>query len=472
MANSKGPKRGSGSKPLRSSKAATKETENTWTSIPIDRPFPIPPDVKEVLARIDGAGHVGYLVGGSVRDFLLKRPSKDHDIATSATPDELIEIFPRALTIGKAFGVIQLPQVQVSTFRKDLEYQDHRHPTRVKFSSPEEDALRRDFTVNAFYYDPKTHKILDYVGGYADLKAGVIRAIGDPSMRFREDALRLLRAIRFQAQLGFTLDPETATAIQTHAKLITAISAERIRDELTWMWQAPMPHRALQTLQDFQLLEWILPEMTALKGVSQPSVLNPQSTSWDHTIRMLEWLGSRATKRSVSTVWAAVLWGVGKPVAFQRNRGEHLNGQEIDGASLAKKIGRRLRLSHDEIELVSRMIGDQFKFREVFNMRESTLQRWIREGSFSDLLELHQADALTTDGNLVHYEFCKSRYQQYLEIEADPMRLLTGADLIQLGFSPGPRFSEILRTVEDLFLEKRVTTKEQALEFVIKHFVD
>ena len=414
MANSKGPKRATGSKPSPSSKAGIKKTENRWTSIPIERPFPMPVPIKEVLSAIYAAGHVGYIVGGSVRDFLLNRQAKDHDIATDATPDQLLEIFPKAQSVGKAFGVIRLPDVEIATFRKDLDYVDHRHPTKVKFSTPEEDALRRDFTVNAFYYDPKSQTILDYVGGWDDLKSKTLRVIGSStaggaSRRFQEDALRLLRAVRFQAFLDFKIEPLTFQAIQHHAKLIKTVSAERARDELTWIWQSKAPDKALSTLRDTGLLSHVLPELLELTSVPQPRVLNSKDNAWDHTLRMLQWLSQRGHLTQTAMAWAAVLWSIGKPPTFKKNHGEHLNGQEIEGAQWAEKICRRMRLSIDEIHTVKALIGEQLKFRDVFNMRESTLQRWIREPWFADLLTLHQADALMTDGNLVTYEFCKSQ---------------------------------------------------------------
>jgi poly(A) polymerase len=434
--------------------------------------------VKDALQKLNEAGHVAYVVGGSVRDFLLGREVKDHDIATSATPDELCELFPRAVTVGKAFGVIKVPTgavpalLEIATFREDLEYHDHRHPEGVVFSGPMQDACRRDFTINALFYDPKTSRILDATGGLEDLKAGLIRAIGVPSQRFKEDALRLLRAVRFKTRFGFQLDLETAEAIRARARLITKVSAERIRDELTLMWTGPRPAEALKILSELELLPLVLPEVEALKGVTQIPSFQPNDDVWTHLVKMLEVLATQSSVRSPRISWAAVLHEVGKPIASQLNQGKNFNGHEIEGAKLAGKIASRLKMAKADIDQIAAMVADHLKFREVFQMRESTLQRFIRQDHFEELLAFHKADAAASDGNLAFYEFCATRLESYKNNSvAENQKLIDGNDLIQLGFSPGPEFSEILRVVEDLTLEKRLSSKEEALEYVVKNFV-
>lgn len=426
-------------------------------------------------------------MGGSVRDFLLKRPIKDHDIATSATPDEICELFPNAITVGKAFGVIKVlvgkndntVEVEIATFREDLDYKDHRHPAKVRFSGPQEDALRRDFTINALFFDPKTSRILDPTGGIEDLVAKKVRAIGQPIARFEEDALRLLRAIRFTTTLGFELEEETLKGLRSRVKLIRHVSGERIRDELTRMLLGPNPGPALEMLADTGLLKQVLPELEALRGVSQaPTYMRSASRDsnendiWATTLRTVCFIAKNSLERSVALSWAMLLYDVGKPAALKANDGKNFNGHEIQGALLARVIGERLRMTRVDTERVASMIEDLLKFRDVFKMREATIERFVRLPYFDELLELHRAQASSSDGNLAFHEF--SAYRRKLVLGSalrDPARLIDGKDLIQLGFFPGPEFSAILRTVEDLVLERKLTTKEQALEYVVSQFV-
>jgi poly(A) polymerase len=452
-----------GSKGTQSSRASTSSTESPSKWIRIERPLPLPSYVKEAVQLLNDAGHVAYIVGGSVRDFLLGNESKDHDVATSASPDELCELFPRAVTVGKAFGVIKVPinvsdtdapvLLEIATFREDLEYQNHRHPKGVRFSGPIEDALRRDFTINGLFYDPKTSRILDTVQGMQDLKEGVIRAIGDPSIRFKEDALRLLRAVRFAARLGFGIEPDTVLAIQERAKLITKVSSERIRDELTLMWTGPRPAEALEMLSHLGLLVQVLPEIEALKSA-------PLST-WVHMVKAMRTLAAQNPKRSATLTWATLLLEVARAPA-----------NTVPGGQLAREIATRFKMPGDEVERIGKLVEEYGKFRDVFKMRESTLQRFLRESGFEEMLALHKIEALVADGNLAYYEFCHSRYETLRSSPlADAHKLVDGKDLIQLGLSPGPEFSEILRVIEDLAMEKRLGSKDEALEYVVKNFV-
>ncbi|OFZ55737.1 MAG: hypothetical protein A2428_00105 [Bdellovibrionales bacterium RIFOXYC1_FULL_54_43] len=440
----------------------------------------MPKYVREALQRLNEAGHVAYVVGGSVRDFFLKRESKDHDIATSADPDELCRIFPDAITVGKAFGVLKIPiqttadsppeLLEVATFRQDLEYEDHRHPKAVRFSGAVEDASRRDFTVNALYYDPKTSRVLDPVNGLDDLSDRILRAIGNPRARFKEDALRLLRAVRFASTLEFTIEPKTAEAIKTKAHLINHVSSERIREELTSMWCGPHPALALELLSKFGLLRLVLPEVEALHGVSQSPLHHPEGDVWNHTVKVMKCLSLQNPRRPSPLAWAALLHDIGKPAAASRSGGKNFTAHEVDGVKMAIAIGDRLKMSAHEIAAVSAIISDHVKFREVFQMREATLQRFIHQPHFEEMLALHKADATASDGNLAFFEFCSSRLAEKKTVFSGA-KLIDGNDLIQLGLKPGKEFAEILRAVEDLALEKKLHTKDEALEYVVKHFV-
>lgn len=408
-------------------------------------------------------------MGGSVRDYLLQRESKDHDIATSANPDVICKIFPHSITVGKQFGVIKVPVegtshiLEIATFRRDEEYRDHRHPKGVKFGDPEEDALRRDFTVNALFYDPKTSRILDTVDGVTDLRAKVLRIIGDPMARFKEDALRLLRAVRFTTTLGFEMTPETAEAVKAKAKLITAVSAERIRDELNLMWIGPRPAAALELLSKLSLLKYIMPEVEALKT---------EGDTFKKTLKALEVLTKQCPGRPATLVWGLILHDVGKPsVVKTGDVAINYAAHELEGAKVARSLAARFKMTRSESDRISDLVENHLKFKEAFKMREATLERFVREPYFSELLSLHKADAVASDGNLAFYEFCASRFQEYQNSSAVDSKLITGSDLIQLGLHPGKEFSEILRVVEDLAFEKKLTSKDQALEFVVKNYV-
>lgn len=448
-----------------------------WTRI--EKPFPLPAPVRDAVQRLTEAGHVAYVVGGCVRDFLLGRRTKDYDLATDASPDAICALFPNSITIGKAFGVVKVPiseggdtgLLEIATFRRDLEYKDSRHPQRVEFAGPLEDALRRDFTINAFFYDPKTSRIMDAVDGMGDLKRGVIRAIGDPALRFQEDALRLLRAIRFSCTLGFGIESGTWEATRTRARAVTRISPERIRDELNLMWSGPRPDEALRLLYDSGLLHHIIPELVALRGIEQTPFYRSQGDVWGHTLKLLQILARFYPVRSRVLSWGVLLHEVGKPVSNRKNGGMNFNGYELEGSKIAGSIAARLRMTTTESEAIQSVIGDHLKFRDLFKMRESRVERLIREPHIEDLLALHHVEAIGTDGNLAYFEYAKSRYERMRLAPPGLPRLIDGNDLIQMGFQPGPEFSSILRTVEDLALEHELSTKEEALEYVVRHFV-
>lgn len=436
----KAPKRPAASKPTPSSKAPTTSTDSRSKWIPIERNFPLKPEVKAALSRLEGAGFSAYLVGGSVRDFLLGLPIKDYDIATDASPDEVAELFPDAIEVGKAFGVMKIPSgeefIEIATFREDSEYTDYRHPKSVRFSGPEDDAQRRDFTINGLFYDPKTKRLLDCVGGYADLQAKKIRAIGDPNARLKEDALRVFRAVRFAVRFGFKIEEATWAALMENARFTRKVSAERVRDELTLMLKGRSPKDAIRMLRDLGVASLWIPEIAKVK----PAVF--------------EALSSDPIPLSTALVFAA---------AFSEAGGD-------DTEKSLQSACDRLRLSGDEKKRVVDLVLDLPKFHDAFQMREATLKRWALEPHFDELLQLHRAIALATDGDLMADRFLRRVRAEAAE-GSNGEKILTGSDLIQLGFSPGPRFSEILRTVEDLHMEKKLTSKDQALEYVVRHFV-
>lgn len=441
----------------------------------IDSPFALPQQVREAVNRLTAAGHVAYLVGGSVRDFLLGRSIKDFDLVTDALPDQVSALFPGANEVGKVFGVIRVPfegepskAFEIATFRKDFEYRDFRRPDRVEFAGPEEDARRRDFTVNALYYDPKSHLVLDFLDGLADLHAKKLRAIGDPGKRFREDALRLLRATRFACALGFEIEPATLTALRANAVLLRKVSGERVRDELSLLWTGPDPERGLRLLSDLGFLSIVLPEVAALKGAAVYD--EEERDLWGHVLRVLAVMKERHPRRSWVLGWAPLLVHAGKPIVAARGEGGHYRGHEIEAARVIEAVGRRLRFPSDVTETLVQVATDLLKCREVFQMRESTLQRWARQPWFEELVACHEAEAVAGDGNLAFHDFLRAKAEEVRKVPASVFRIVDGKDLIGLGFAPGPLFSRILRHVEELAMEGELKTKEEALNYVIQHY--
>ena len=478
---SKEPKLQKESATLKRSKAATESEKGDLKWTRIDIKIALPEYVRNAVQRLSDSGHVAYVVGGSVRDALLSRTPKDHDLATSAPPEIIESLFPNAITVGRAFGVFKVPipgsdsggptVLEIATFREDFDYRDHRRPTAVHFSGPEEDARRRDFTINALFYDPKTGMVLDEVGGLQDLKEKKLRAIGDPNRRFQEDALRLLRMVRIGSVLGFEIDRETLLAARSRAGLIRRISAERVRDELSSMLCQGPSQLALKQLMELGLLSYLIPELEALKGVDDSAEEGVERrNAWARTLKVIEVLGRNYSKRSVILAWASLLINIGKPKALSLSQGRNFNGHEQFASELSREITRRMRLTHEETETIATLLQEQLKFKDVFQMREATLIRWLREPYFSELLKLHQADAQTSGGNLAYFEFCSGRFKELMDTP-ELNRLISGADLIELGFEPGPLFSRVLREVDDLTLEGSLKTKDEALEYVLKHFV-
>ncbi|MFQ5817443.1 MAG: CCA tRNA nucleotidyltransferase [Terriglobia bacterium] len=429
----------------------------------------------EVVRRLGAAGYEAYLVGGCVRDLLLGREPADYDVATNATPEAVTRLFPRTLTVGARFGVVLVlvegQQVEVATFRSDHGYKDGRHPEAVRFAqSPEEDVRRRDFTINGLLYDPLKEKILDFVGGQDDVRRGVIRTIGNPRERFAEDKLRMLRAVRFAARFGYRIEPETFAAIRKLCSAIEEVSKERIRDEWVKMLTEGRARRALELLDASGLLAVILPEVARMKGVPQPPQFHPEGDVWVHTLLMLE----KMDQPSPTLALGVLLHDVGKPPTF-RPPGAGSDRIRFDqhadvGAAMAEEICRRLRFSNDEIERVTALVRHHLRFKDAPKMRPSTLKRFLALDGFAEHLELHRLDCLASHGQLENYHFIQQALATLPPKEIRPARLLTGHDLIALGYPPGPAMGKILAAVEEAQLEGTLTTQEEARAFVEKNF--
>jgi len=426
---------------------------------------------RSIVARLRDAGHQAYLVGGCVRDLLLGRPPKDFDVATDARPDRVSELFERSEQVGAHFGVVLVrentSQVEVATFRSDFSYSDGRRPDAVRFEGdPQQDAIRRDFTINALLLDPGTNRVLDFTGGQDDLRRRVIRAIGDPEARFREDHLRLIRAVRFAARLGFEIESATMAAIQRLHGLISSVSPERVRDELTRILTEGGARRGFELLDQTGLLADILPEVAAMKGVAQPPEFHPEGDVWTHTLLLLE----KLRHPTATLAMGALLHDVGKPPTFRIAERIRFDGHVEEGVRLAHGILSRLRFSNEQTELIEALIANHMRFKDTGQMRESTIKRFLRMENFTEHLELHRLDCLSSNGKLDSYKRMRARLEELSENELRPKPLVTGRDLIELGYQPGPVFAKMLAVIEDAQLEARVGNKEQALELVRREF--
>ncbi len=447
-----------------------------------------------IVGTLRGRGHQAYLAGGCVRDLLLGREAADYDVATDATPQQVMQIFPQTFAVGAQFGVVLVPYpdggetgvpsaslragparpgarhaVEVATFRSDLGYSDGRHPDEVRFTcDPREDVQRRDFTINGMMFDPVTNEVLDFVGGRADLATGIVRAIGDPERRFSEDKLRMLRAVRFAARFEYRIDPATFSAIQRLARQVHQVSRDRVRDELTKMLTEGRAQRAFQLLDQSGLLEQVLPEISAMKGVEQPPQFHPEGDVFVHTLLLLGKLPARSSK---TLAWGALLHDVGKPPTFRVAPDRiRFDGHVEVGIKMAAEICRRLRFSNEETEQILALVANHMRFGHVFQMKESTLKKFLRLPGFDEHLELHRIDCLSSHGLLDAYEYARQQLQTLPPEAIRPKPLLTGRDLIAAGYEPGPRFTEILTAVEDAQLEGRLATSEAAMEFVAREF--
>ncbi len=419
-------------------------------------------EAREIVERLRREGHQAYFVGGCVRDRLLGRECKDYDVSTDATPTRIQALFPHARLVGAAFGVALVGSIEVAAFRYDHDYLDGRRPETVTFTrSAEEDVARRDFTINGLLYDPLDDAVIDHVGGRADLAARVVRAIGEPAARFAEDKLRMLRAVRFAARLGFTIEPETLAAIQHVAAEIQQISAERVRDELVRILTEGSARAGFELLDQTGLLAHVLPEVTGLKGVEQSREHHPEGDVFTHTMMMLERLEAAC---SATLAMGVLLHDIGKPATFERAPDRiRLNGHVEKGIELAEQICRRLRFSNAETEQIIALVANHMRFMHLTQMRQSRLKRFLRTPDFDEHLELHRLDCLSSHGKLDNYDFARERLQRLPEEALRPAPLLTGHDLIAAGYQPGPAFKEALKLVEDAQLEGRITTKEEGI---------
>ena len=426
----------------------------------------------ETARILRDAGHTVYLAGGAVRDQLLGKSPKDYDLATSATPTEVLSLFPRSDAVGEHFGVIIVKghheMVEVATFRTDGSYKDGRRPESVEFSTPEEDAQRRDFTINGLFQDPFTNELIDFVSGQADLEAGILRAIGNPKKRFEEDALRLMRAVRFAVITGFEIEEHTLSALKECAPLLKKISPERIRDEFSKILVAENRARGLDLLADTGLAEAFLPELLALQGCEQPPQWHPEGDVFVHTRIALSLLESPPLHLAL----AVLLHDIAKPPTQtwdEEAKRFRFNGHDREGAKMAEGILRRLRYPNQTIEEVSFMVSRHMKFMHVQEMRTAKLKRFMAAESFPMEIELHRVDCDSSNGFRDNYDFLHLKREEFANEPLIPVPLLTGKDLInEFSLSPGPKIGEILRAVQTEQLEGRLSDKKGALSFVTK----
>jgi len=447
-----------------------------------------------VLRTLREHGHQAYFVGGCVRDLLLGREPADYDVATSAVPDEVIRIFPETYTVGAQFGVVLVPAlpetrgfapsgdgepsrhsapnknaaVEVATFRSDIGYSDGRHPDEVRFSkNPQEDVQRRDFTINGLLLDPLTNQVFDYVGGQNDLQAGIIRTIGDPALRFAEDKLRMMRAVRFAARFGYVIEPATFSAIQKLASQIHQVSRERVRDELTRMLTEGHARQAFLLLDESRLLHEVLPEIEAMKGVQQPPEFHPEGDVFVHTLLLLANLPHPCP---VTLAWGALLHDVGKPPTFRVAERIRFDNHVDVGVKMAEEICRRLRFSNDETQQILALVDNHMRFAHATRMSESTFKKFVRMDRFEEHLELHRLDCTASHGDLTSYRFTREKIAALPPEAVRPKPLVSGDDLIAAGYQPGPRFKEILSVVEDGQLEGTLVSHEEAMALVRREF--
>ena len=469
----------------------------------------------EIVHTLRQRGHQAYLVGGCVRDLLLGREPADYDVATDATPEQVMSIFPETFAVGAQFGVVLVPlpkeaeseletssaavspatssgadesrrdagatspttsdhfghhhAVEVATFRSDVGYSDGRHPDAVRYTkTPQEDVQRRDFTINGLLMDPATGEVLDYVGGRRDLERGVIRTIGEPDLRFGEDKLRMLRAVRFAARFDYWIEPKTQAAIQRLAPQIHQVSRERIRDEVVKMLTEGHAAHAFKLLDQTGLLREVLPEVVAMKGIAQPPQFHPEGDVWVHTLLLLEGLPPGCSR---TLAMGALLHDVGKPPTFRVAPDRiRFDGHVEVGEKIAQQICRRLRFSNDEAEQICALVEHHMRFADAPRMKPSTLKRFFRLPRFAEHLEMHRLDCLASHRDLSLYDFVRQKLAEMPPEEIRPAPLVTGDDLIALGYRPGPAFKQILSAMEDAQLEGRLTSKDEALAFVKREF--
>jgi poly(A) polymerase len=457
----------------------------------------------EVIRMLRERGFQAYLCGGCVRDLLLRREPADYDVTTDATPEQVMRLFPQTYAVGAQFGVVLVPipaddgekrrgdravaeiavhplfysvsanpkagVIEVATFRSDVSYSDGRHPDAVRFSrDPREDVQRRDFTINGLLMDPISGDVLDYVGGRRDLEVHILRTIGEPSQRFAEDKLRMLRAVRFAARFEYQIDAPTLAAIQHMAREIHQVSRERVRDELTKMLTEGQARRAFLFLDESGLLAEVLPEISDMKGVEQPPQYHPEGDVFVHTLLLLEKLPHPCP---ATLAWGALLHDVGKPPTFRVAPDRiRFDGHVEVGVKMAEAICRRLRFSNDDTEQVLSLVNNHMRFAHVAQMKDSTLKKFLRMPRFEEHLDLHRMDCQASHGDLSLYHFAQEKLASIPPDEMRPVPLVNGDDLIAAGYAPGPRFKDILSMVEDGQLDGRLRSKQDAMEWIAREF--
>ena len=428
---------------------------------------------RKIVGLLRDAGYTAYFAGGCVRDRLLGLPAQDIDIATDARPQDVQALFPRTVAVGAHFGVIVVMDgpdaFEVATFRADGAYIDGRHPEGVVFTTPEGDALRRDFTVNGMFFDPIAEKVIDFVGGQADLQGRILRAIGDPSERFREDKLRMLRVVRFAASLGFRIEDATWQALCAMAGEIGVVSAERIRSELVKIFTGPGRVAGWDLLDASGLMSRVLPEIDDLKGCEQPPEFHPEGDVFVHTRMMLGLLGESV---SPELAFAVLLHDVAKPACAVRDETGRIrfNGHEMVGARMAEGILRRLKFSNHSIAAVTEMVRHHMAFKDTPHMRPAKLRRFLARETFTEELELHRVDCLSSHGGLDIHDFLKARQSEFANEPIIPPRLITGKDLIAMGWKPGPRFRKALEEIQTRQLEGSLRSRDEAIAFLEGEF--
>ena len=430
-----------------------------------------PRDAANDLARrLRDSGFIAYLAGGCVRDALLGRDPKDFDLATSATPAEVLKLFPGSNEVGAHFGVVIVKHgghpTEVATFRTDGSYQDGRHPESVTFSTPEHDSQRRDFTINGLFLDPASDEVIDFVGGRSDLEAHTLRAIGVPTQRFEEDALRLMRAVRFATSLDFQIETATWQAVQSLAPSLSRVSPERIRDEFSKIIVSPQRARGLDLLVESGLIAEFMPEVLATIGCEQPPQWHPEGDVYTHTRIMLDMLGDDAP---LELCLAVLLHDIAKPPTQTVDEPDgriRFNGHDALGAEMATDILRRLRYPNQVIEDVSFMVSRHMQFMNVQQMRTAKLKRFMSSSTFEQEMELHRVDCGSSNGFTDNYEFLQQKEEEFASQPLIPQALVTGRDLIDLGMVPCPAFKEILRDAQTEQLEGRLSAREDALEWL------
>ena len=420
-----------------------------------------------IVQKLHDAGHYALFAGGCVRDYLMSEAPHDFDIASTAKPEEVEALFDKTIPVGKQFGVILVvigdDQFEVATFRGESEYQDGRHPEKIWFTNAEEDALRRDFTVNGLFYDPLKQEVIDYVGGQKDLGNKIIRSIGVAEDRFTEDKLRLLRAVRFASTLGFGIEDLTWKATQKMASQINVVSPERIRDELVKIMTRPGAAHGFQLLSDSGLMQVILPEIEAMKGCEQQPEYHPEGDVFVHTKLLLE----KLDKPSVTLAFGALFHDVAKPPTYEIRKGKiTFYAHAPIGADMTKEIMKRLRFSNQEIKDVCEAVRYHMTFGDAQNMRSGKLKRFVMRPTFEDEMELHRIDCLSSHGMLDNYTFLQDKLKEYEVEDLKPEAFLSGHDVLKTGCPKGPKIRQLLEEAYDLQLEGQLKTREEALEWL------